>query len=39
MVGPIKDERRTDGFPEQLTGVMQIIDRLEDIVEQMMPNK
>ena len=39
MVGPVKDERRSDGVPEQPAGVLQIIDRLENIAEQMMPDK
>ena len=38
MVGPVKDERRSDGVPEQPAGVLQIIDRLENIAEQMMPD-
>ena len=39
MAGSIKDERRIDGVPEQPTGVLKIIDRLEDITEQMIPDK
>ena len=34
-----KDERRSDGVPEQPAEDLQIIDRLENIAEQMMPDK
>ena len=39
MVGAIKDERRSGGVPEQHEGILQMIDRLEDIAEQMLPDK
>ena len=39
LVGPVKDEKRSDGVPKQPAGDLQIIDRLEDIAEQMMPDK
>ena len=39
MVGPVKDELSSDGVPEQPAGILQMIDRLEDIAEQMMPDK
>ena len=38
LVGPVKDEKRSDGVPKQPAGDLQI-DRLEDIAEQMMPDK
>ena len=34
MVGPVKDERRSGGVSEQPAGILQMIDRLEDIAEQ-----
>ena len=39
IVGLIVDERRSGGVPEQPPGVLQIFDRLENIAEQMMPDK
>ena len=35
MVGSVKDERRSDGVSEQPAEDLQMIDRLEDIAEQM----
>ena len=38
MVGSVKDERRSDGVSEQPAEDLQMIDRLEDIADQMMPD-